>query len=162
MVLILLPVVARLLLTTILEAFRNAVRATLLGLFERLDTDMYSGALMGLSERLVGLDLWVKADDICQLDVKRHLEYTLSCSHCSVYSLDCLVAAIVHEKQWLFYTLCNSDRETSWSNDPGGDLCSRQRVTHPGYTRLNYYHQKSVQESRNSWDPAPTLKIIRF
>jgi hypothetical protein len=74
MVLILLPVVARPLLTTILEAFRNAVRAALPGLVERLDTDMYSSALMGLSERLVGLDLWVKADDICQLDAKRHLE----------------------------------------------------------------------------------------
>ena len=120
MVLILLPVIARPLFTTILEAFRNAVRATLLGLFERLDTDMYSGALMVLSERRVGLDLWVKANDICQLDGKRHLEYTLSCSHCSVYALDCLAAAIVHEQQWLFYTLCNRNREISWSNDPGG------------------------------------------
>ena len=62
----------------------------------------------------------------------------LSCSHCSVYSLDCLVAAIVHEKQWLFYTLCNRDREISWSNDPGEDLRSWQRVTHPGYTRLSF------------------------
>ena len=53
-----------------------------------------------------------------------------------------MVAAIVHEKQWLFYTLCNSDRETSWSNDPGGDLCSRQRVTHPGYTRLKIIYNQ--------------------
>ena len=66
----------------------------------------------------------------------------LSCSHCSVYSLDCLVAAIVHEKQWLFYTLCNRDREIAGATTQGKTYVHGRESPTQG-TQDSHFHSVS-------------------